>query len=91
VHHSVWGTFAIRQGSWKLILGTRGSGGWVEPEDDFPEQDAPGQLFNIVTDPREENNLWDERPYVVQRLTKLLENLKEQGYSTPLNHLYGDE
>ena len=83
VHHSVWGVFAIRQGLWKLTLGTRGSGGWVEPEDEFPKQDVPGQLYNIERDPREEENLWDERPDIVQRLTKLLEKYRQQGYSRP--------
>ena len=81
VHHSVWGGFAIRQGPWKLILGTQGSGGWVEPEDEFPKQDVPGQLYNIERDPREEENLWDKRPDLVQRLTRLLEKYRQHGYS----------
>lgn len=85
VHHSVWGTFAIRQGPWKLILGTEGSGGWVEPEDEYPEQGVPGQLYNIQKDPYETDNLWDEHLEIVERLTKLLAKYKRQGYSRPIN------
>jgi len=36
-------------------------------------------------DPYEKNNLWDKRPEVVERLTKLLEKYKKQGRSRPLH------
>jgi len=32
IHHSNFGVFAVRHENWKLILGTKGSGGWVTPE-----------------------------------------------------------
>jgi arylsulfatase A-like enzyme len=85
IHHSVWGVFSIRQGKWKLILDTQGSGGWVEPSDKNPVPGTPGQLYDMEKDPYEKNNLWDKRPEVVERLTRLLEKYKKQGHSRPLH------
>ena len=85
VHHSGAGVFAIRQGEWKLILDTQGSGGWVRPSDKYPVTGTPGQLYNMEKDPYEKNNLWDKRPEVVERLTGLLEKYKKQGRSRPLH------
>jgi len=86
VNHSSKGVFAIRQGHWKLILGTKGSGGWVGRRDRGPfGPDKPGQLYNLADDPYETNDLWNEHPEIVQHLTKLLQKYKEQGHSRPLN------
>jgi arylsulfatase A-like enzyme len=85
VSHSSKGVFAIRQGPWKLILETKGSGGWVEPRDSDPEPASPGQLYNLADDPYEKNDLWDKHPEIVARLTELLETYKRQGYSRPLS------
>ena len=85
VHHSVFGVFSIRQGSWKLILDTKTSGGWVRPTGKGPVPGTPGQLYDLQKDPYEQNDLWDKRPEIVERLTKLLEKYKEQGYSRPLH------
>jgi arylsulfatase A-like enzyme len=85
VSHSSKGVFAIRQGPWKLIFETKGSGGWVDPRDSGPfGPDKPGQLYNLAEDPYEKNDLWDKHPDIVERLTKLLEKIKRQGYSRPL-------
>ena len=84
VLHSCFGVFAIRQGPWKLILGTKGSGGWVEPPGEGPKEGCPGQLYNLADDPHEENDLWDKHPEIVARLTNLLENYKKQGHSRSL-------
>lgn len=85
IHHSVWGVFSIRKGKWKLILDTQGSGGWVGPSDQYPVAGAPGQLYDMDKDPYEKDNLWDKRPKVVERLTKLLQKYKKQGYSRPVS------
>ncbi len=82
VHHSIDGVFSIRQGDWKLELGL-GSGGFTKPAKIEPEPGGPlGQLYNLAQDPREQNNLWQQRPEVVKRLTALLEAQKAQGFST---------
>ncbi|MCB9872858.1 MAG: arylsulfatase [Planctomycetaceae bacterium] len=80
IHHSLWGTFAIRKGSWKLIP-QRGSGGFTFPKDLDPAKvGGPlGQLYNLSTDPSETHNAWDEKPDIVASLVELLDRVQE-GY-----------
>lgn len=84
VHHSINGSFAVRQANWKLEL-CRDSGGWSEPRPGTPK--AAGlpsvQLFDLGQDIGEQNNLQDKHPDVVARLTKLLEKYVADGRSTP--------
>jgi arylsulfatase A-like enzyme len=82
VHHSIDGSFAVRQGPWKLVL-SRGSGGWSLPENKVPKDAPAGQLYNLDDDVGEKKNLYLERPDVVEKLTALLEKYKQQGYSRP--------
>ncbi|QDT54023.1 Arylsulfatase [Caulifigura coniformis] len=77
VHHSISGRFAIRQGSWKLCL-CAGSGGWSKGGD----AESP-QLYRLDTDPGEQHNVEAANPDVVMRLTKLLEDYRARGRSTP--------
>lgn len=82
VHHSINGSFSIRQGKWKLEL-CPGSGGWSYPRPaeakklDLP----PVQLYDLEKDIGEKNNVYEQYPEVVERLTKLLEKYKESGRS----------
>ena len=81
INHSANGTFAIRQGAWKLIQGL-GSGGFSSPQTVEPSLDGPtGQLYNLDDDPSETNNLYLEQPECVEQLTKLLDTYQDQGYS----------
>jgi arylsulfatase A-like enzyme len=84
VHHSANGSFAIREGAWKLVL-CPGSGGWSAPR---PGRDDASvmplvQLFDMGKDIGEHRNVQDEHPEVVFRLTALLEKHVAQGRSTP--------
>ena len=84
VHHSVNGSFAIRQGKWKLSM-CPGSGGWSFPR---PEKAKtlpipPIQLYDLQADVAERKNLAEMEPVVVQRLTTLLIDYQERGRSTP--------
>ncbi len=81
VHHSVWGTFAIRRGPWKLIMGQTSGAGWPKPSGKLKKDKPAGQLYNLKSDPKETTNLYEERPEIVEKLTKLLEKYKRQGYS----------
>ncbi|MBN1591325.1 MAG: arylsulfatase, partial [Pirellulales bacterium] len=81
VHHSHHGMFAIRGGPWKLILG-QGTGSNFT-KDEIPPDAPPGQLYNLVDDPKEQNNLYRQRPDVVERLSKLLDEQIESGRTRP--------
>jgi arylsulfatase A len=84
VHHSVNGSFSIRQHNWKLVL-CADSGGWSAPKPGSKE--AAGlpdvQLYDLTTDIGEQNNLCREHPETVERLTRLLEKYVAEGRSTP--------
>jgi arylsulfatase A len=87
VHHALDGMFSVRQGRWKLILGL-GSGGFSSPQRGYSAfPDAPrGQLYDMIDDWREQHNLWNEHPDIVEKLTTLLENYRRSGRSTPFRH-----
>lgn len=83
------GQFQIRQGAWKY-LDHRGSGGnnyqrgalkkYAVP-DTAPE--APGQLYDLATDPGETTNLYFEKAERRKQLAALLTKLKKSGRSAP--------
>ncbi len=84
VHHSMNGSFAVRQGKWKLAL-CPGSGGWSAPR---PGRDDTSkaplvQLFDLEADVGEKQNRQEKHSEVVERLTKLLEKYAADGRSTP--------
>lgn len=82
VHHSIDGSFTIRQGDWKLLLAP-GSGGWSDPR---PGKDAglpEVQLYNMKSDPGEKNNVYAEHPGVVKELAALMKSYILNGRSTP--------
>jgi len=72
VHHN--GRLAIRQGDWKLISDLQGNG----------SRRGRRELYNLKMDPDEKNNLLDERPEIVERLTEMLLKQMKQGYSRRL-------
>lgn len=84
VHHSINGSFAIRQGDWKLIL-CPGSGGWSSPKPNiaFKEKLPLIQLYNLSSDPAESKNVFKENPAKVKELYALLKKYVEEGRSTP--------
>jgi arylsulfatase A-like enzyme len=84
VSHSINGTFAIRQGDWKLILAP-GSGGWSEPTPGSPQaKGSPArQLYDLRSDPGERQNLILEHPRRAGELVSLLERFVSEGRSTP--------
>ena len=84
VHHSINGSFSIRQGNWKLEL-CSGSGGWSAPRPNTPDARKlpPVQLYDLSKDIGEKTNVQAENPEVVDRLTRLLEKYVADGRSTP--------
>lgn len=84
VHHSINGSFAIRQGRWKLEL-CPDSGGWSAPRPGSPAaKSLPStQLYDLAADIGETNNLEAKHPEIAARLTALLERQIADGRSTP--------
>lgn len=83
VHHSIDGHFTIRRGDWKLLL-SPGSGGWSAPKPGKATEGLPAvQLYNMKTDPGEQNNVYAENPKVVKELTALMKSYILNGRSTP--------
>ncbi|WP_222845846.1 sulfatase family protein [Flavilitoribacter nigricans] len=84
VHHSINGSFSIRQGKWKLAF-CPGSGGWSAPRPQEAEKMElpPVQLFDMESDLAEANNLSEQHPEIVSRLTALMERYIAEGRSTP--------
>ncbi len=83
---------SIRQGQWKY-LDHRGSGGnnydsegrgsmkpYALPE---KEPDAPGQLYDLSTDPGETTNVYSHHPEIVANLKGLLDASRASGRSAP--------
>lgn len=91
ISHSIGGSFAIRQGSWKLCL-SAGSGGWSAPrEPEAKKQGLPSmQLYNLAEDPAEEKNLVTEMPEKVKALLLLLDEQVQNGRCSPGTKLKND-
>jgi arylsulfatase A-like enzyme len=83
VHHSIDGSFSIRQRKWKLEL-CPGSGGWSWPRPGVECEGLPPiQLYNMVDDVSEKQNVYDKYPEIVEQLTALLATYVRNGRSTP--------
>ncbi|MFC5051869.1 arylsulfatase [Rubritalea spongiae] len=82
IHHSVSGHFAYRQGQHKLIL-AYGSGGWTAPnEPTAKKQGAPkAQLYDLSADPGEQNNLYESKPELAEKLLSQLTEYVGSGSS----------
>jgi len=78
VHHSINGTFAIRDGKWKLIFST-GSGGRERPVG--KPGSKPYRLFDMAADISETTDVAAKHPEIVERLTKVLDGIRKSGRS----------
>lgn len=90
VHHSGQGKFAIRKGDWVLILastgddnGKRGEPPWFREARGYTTLAAPGELFELSSDPAQKTNRYDSEPAKVKELAALLERYVTEGRSTP--------
>ena len=79
VHHAGDGSFAIRQGKWKLAL-CAGSGGWSAPTNPAASKaNLPKtQLYNLEEDIAEQNNVHDQHPGVVRVTSRIAKGIQEQ-------------
>lgn len=83
IHHSINGSFAIREGSMKLEL-CADSGGWSDPRPGQAPAGSPAsQLYDLSSDIAEKNNLFSSKPEAAAKLQALLEKQIAEGRSTP--------
>lgn len=83
VHHSINGSFSIRQGKWKLAL-CPDSGGWSHPRPGKKTKGLPPvQLYDLEKDIGETSNIQDKHPEIVKELTTLLQTYRRNGRSVP--------
>ena len=87
LHQTISLAMAIRRGDWKY-LDHRGSGGNSYDKGELkpfalPDTapNAPGQLYNLKTDPGETTNLYFKHPEIVKELQTLLEASKASGHT----------
>ena len=90
LHQTISLALAIRRGKWKY-LAHQGSGGnsykrgrltsYALPE---RSPDAPGQLYDLESDPGEQVNLYDSYPAIASELKQLLDISIARGRSAPL-------
>ena len=75
------GAMTARQGPWKLIT-QLGSGGFSKPSRIKTTKGGPaGQLYNLDDDLGELNNLYDQKPDVVARISTELKRIQKNGTS----------
>ena len=84
VSQSINGSFAIRDGRWKLNL-CAGSGGWSAPRPGSPEEQGlpEFQLYNLHDDPGETKNLAVALPERVATMKAAMEQAIARGRTTP--------
>jgi arylsulfatase A len=87
------GEFQVRQGNWKY-LDHQGSGGNNYGKGFMKDYalaesapDAPGQLYDLGSDPGESTNLYFKEESKRNEMQKLLEQLKQSGRSAPRNRM----
>ena len=81
IHHSGGGMFSLREGKWKIVLGS-GSGGRQQPRGKPFEK--PYFLFDMEQDPSETTNVIEAHPQIARRLTERFETIMNSGRSRPL-------
>lgn len=86
VHHSIDGSFSLREGRWKLLF-AGGSGGWSFPtlpkDREYIAVQPAMQLYDLESDPAETKNVIAEHPEIAERLTDRMREYIERGRSTP--------
>lgn len=64
---------AIRSGKWKLILDAGPTGFSRHSGYKVPKGAPEAQLYDMINDPKEQNNLFEQKPDVVKELKKTLD------------------
>jgi arylsulfatase A len=87
VHNTKNNAYAMRQGDWVLVNSKTGyhsgrNAAW-EAKYGYQNDTAAPQLYNLREDIGQRQNLADKHPEIVAKLTALLSEIRERGYSAP--------
>jgi len=88
VHNTKTDQYAIREGDWVLIDSKSGylsgrNDAW-EAKRSYPKDDkAPNELYHLKDDLGQKNDVASEHPERVERLQKLLQEIRDRGHSAP--------
>lgn len=69
IHHSNT-TYAMREGKWKIVFG--------EGENRVHPKEGHGYLFDLEADPFETKDVWDARPDIVEKLTRIFRAITQE-------------
>lgn len=71
---------AVRSGYWKLVFprGKQSTGARVAPPPRYVDEVPEHQLFHLGTDVAETQNLADERPEIVRKLSEFSERARQE-------------
>jgi len=84
VHDNYRGGCGVRTGDWKLLMIQRGGGiGWSPF--DYDRRQPVGQLYNLRSDLQEQNNLYNQHPERVARMSELLRKIRKAPNSRALS------
>ncbi|MDE0767902.1 MAG: arylsulfatase [Opitutaceae bacterium] len=94
ITQSYTGILSVRDGRWKLILDTKGSGGFYRYSPEVqrhttmspwrPDMSDTGQLYDIQNDPYETSDVFEQHPEVVDTLKNQLRSYINSGRTRPL-------
>lgn len=79
VHHSMTGTFALRQDGWVFIDGHGGDNDepdWFQQARGYGADELPGQLYDLREDLAERRNRYADEPERVARMSQLLDRVR---------------
>ena len=99
ITQSYTGILSIREGRWKLILDTKGSGGFYRYSPEVqrhttmapwrPDLSNSGQLYDVQNDPYETSDVFNENPEIVAALQTQLRASINGGRTRPLPQFGG--
>jgi arylsulfatase A-like enzyme len=72
IHHGFWGSFAIRQGDWKMVF-----------EYDVKTKEFTRELYNMKDDVKETQDVMGQHPEVAKKMSELFEASIKNGRMTP--------
>jgi arylsulfatase A len=89
IHHSMSGKFAVRKDNWVFIEASCGGDNeepdWYRKKFGYTQNTLPGELYNLARDRQEKQNLYEEKPELVEMLSGLIKESREETFYPSMN------